>query len=256
MKFHFSFHKCLTKYTSLTLNRALNNMGLRRSGYKHFNSLKREFIEGAPRLDMASLNNHFLTVDELESISGEKNTYSLFIRDPRDLIVSGYYYHKKGREAWTRIAHPEPEDYRVVNGCVPMAIKESGLSFSDHLEQCEFEEGLLLELEFRRNHFASLSNWLAYDSDDFLFVDYFEVMRGEEAAFSRLARHHGLNCIQMKAIVFFARKYKAANSTKNAHIRNPQPGQWKEVLTKECLDALEREFPNLIDRYEKISSAA
>ena len=161
MRIHFSFHKSLTKYTSQTLNRVLNNLSLRKNGYKHFNSLKNEFFAQLPHLNMASLNNHFLTLDELEQASGEKNTCSLFVRDPRDLLVSGYFYHRKGVEPWTRVQNPSESDYEVVNGNVPEKLKQTKLSMYEYLNQCDHNEGLLMELEFRKHHFNSLKKWLA-----------------------------------------------------------------------------------------------
>lgn len=250
MRFHFSFHKSLTKYTSLTLNRVLNNLRLRKTGYKHFNSLKDDFIWEAPHLNMASLNNHFMTLEKLAEISGEPNTCSLFIRDPRDLLVSGYFYHKKGVEPWTRVKNPTEKDYEVVNGHIPDKVREAGMSLYEFLNECDMNEGLLTELEFRRNHFESLSKWLAYSDPRILFIDYFEIMSNEVKAFARLGEHHHFNFIQMKALSYFVNRYKASNSKNNSHIRNPSPGQWKKTLTPECLTALDRGFPELISRYE------
>ena len=112
MRFHFSFHKCLTKYSSLVFHRALNNTSLSLKGYKHFNSLKDDFITSIPGLQMASLNNHFFTQAELELIVWRQQLLSLFIRDLRDLLVSGYY-HRKGIEPWTRIQNPSSADYDI-----------------------------------------------------------------------------------------------------------------------------------------------
>lgn len=250
MRFHFSFHKSLTKYTSLTLNRTLNNLSLRKTGYKHFNSMKNDFIKEAPHLNMASLNNHFLPLEELEAVSGEQNTCSLFIRDPRDLLVSGYFYHKKGVEPWTKVQNPLESDYEVVNGKIPAAVRESGLSLHEYLNCCGMGEGLLIELEFREKHFDNLSKWLAYIDPRILFIDYFEIMADEKQAFLRLGKHHNFNAVQATALAYFVNKYKASNSRNNTHIRNPSPGQWKKTLTRECLEVLDQRFPELISRYE------
>lgn len=255
MRFHFSFHKSLTKYTSLTLNRVLNNLSLRTTGYKHFNSLKDDFLREAPHLNMASLNNHFLPLADLEEVSGEENTCSLFLRDPRDLLVSGYFYHRKGVEPWTRIRNPTETDYEVVNGNIPEAVRASGMSMSDYLGQCDVDEGLLIELEFRKHHFDSLTEWLDVRDTRLLMIDYVEIMRDEKRAFERLGAHHGFNVIQMTALAYFVNRYKASNNKRNSHIRNPAPGQWKKTLTPEIIDTLDRQFPDLIARYEEVSPA-
>ena len=252
MRFHFSFHKCLTKYSSLVFHRALNNTSLSLKGYKHFNSLKDDFITSIPELQMASLNNHFFTQAELESLSSGGNSYSLFIRDPRDLLVSGYYYHRKGIEPWTRIQNPSSADYDIVNGCVPECLKKSGLSMHQYLERCDIAEGLLVELEFRTRHFQTLSAWLTSNNSDLLVLDYNDIIGNEVHAFTTLANHHKFNYLQRKAISIFAEKYSAKNSSGNRHIRNPQPGQWRSTLTDECLDAIDRSFPGLLQAYDDI----
>lgn len=256
MRLHFSFHKCLTKYSSLVLNRVLNNMRLRKNGYRHFNSKRSEFENFANQYNMVSLNNHYLKKVEIENLFGDSNTCSLFIRDPRDLIVSGYYYHRKGVEPWTRIKNPSSSDYSVVNGSIPEAVRESELSFSELLSRCDLAEGLLLELEFRHNHFKALSSWLRQSQSDLLVLDYNDIVGNEVDAFRRLAEHHDLNAIQTKAISFFAQRYSAnRNSAQSQHIRNPVPGQWKSILTDECLDLIDYKFPDLTALYERNRSA-
>jgi hypothetical protein len=213
--------------------------------------MKQDFIREAQSLNMASVNNHFFSIQELEKISGEENTCSLFLRDPRDLLVSGYFYHKKGVEPWTKIKNPTPKDFEIVNGNIPKVLRDSKLSMHEYLNQCDMDEGLMIELEFRKEHFSSLMKWLTFTHKSVLLIDYFDIMQNEARAFTRFGRHHNFNLLQMKALLYFVNKYKASNNKSNKHIRNPSPGQWKKQLTRESLDALDKEFPELISRYNE-----
>ncbi len=73
---------------------------------------------------------------------------SRFIPDPQDLLISGYFYHKRGAESWYDLVDPEDSDWEVVNGKVPEQIP-AGLSFAQYLNRTSIEEGLLAELTFR-----------------------------------------------------------------------------------------------------------
>lgn len=251
MRFHFSFHKCLTKYTGLSLNRVLNNLHMSKSRYRHFDSLKTDFMRESPNLNMASLNNHFIDDGELEGLSGEENTISLFTRDPRDLLVSGYFYHKKGVEPWTKIKTPVDDDYEVVNGCIPKALKETGMSMFQYLNQCSVSEGFLIELEFRRKHFESMENWLSVPRDNLLVLDYEKIMVSEERAFLQVAKHHRFNMVDTLGLAYFVNKYKAKKSAHNTHIRDPKPGQWKQKIPSASLQIVNDTYSNLISLYEK-----
>lgn len=125
------------------------------------------------------LNHYHPPHDEIEALFGEGNSCSLFIRDPRDLNVSGYYYHRKGVERWTKIKNPAPSDYVVVNGCIPNAVRDSGLSLSELVSQCDLPQGLLIELEFRQNHFRALSSWLSEPVEDLPIMSYNDIVGNE-----------------------------------------------------------------------------
>lgn len=71
----------------------------------------------------------------------------------------------------------------------------------------------------------------------------------------RLAAHHHLNAIQTTATSFFAKRYGATKSIEARDIRNPLPGQWKSVLTDECLELIDEKFPDLTVAYGRICCA-
>ncbi|MBZ2167695.1 hypothetical protein [Marinobacter sp. F4216] len=92
---HFSFHKNLTVY-HLKVAREFAHETARTQ--RHFNSFKEEFLASSA-LDIRSVNNHFIDIGRLREFNPDLRA-SLFVRDPRDLVVSGYHYHKRGAEWW------------------------------------------------------------------------------------------------------------------------------------------------------------
>ena len=98
---HCSYHKCLTVYFSRVMHSAFNRCLPWSGGYRHFNSHTADFYSQFEPFRVVSINNRALDLERLG-----KFRISRFLRDPRDLVVSGYFYHRRGAESWTRQAAP------------------------------------------------------------------------------------------------------------------------------------------------------
>ena len=248
MRYHFSFHKCLTKYVSLTLNRSLNNANLTKQKYKHFNSDINRFLKSFDSYSLASLNNHGWR--ELQRIMKKADTVTVFVRDPRDLLVSGYHYHKKGREFWCQIDHPNEEDWREVNGNIDKEFANAKTSFSNYLKGLDEDQGMIAELNFRKKHFDALDDWLSLKDPRVIVIPYECILGNEVKTFTKLAIHHGFVFHERLAIRYFSSIYAANRQTKNSHIRNPAPGQGATSLSFNAIEALEQQHPGLLRKYE------
>ena len=232
---HFSFHKNLTVYyktVALALARSTGR------NYKNFNSLIEDFQRTSHALDIASLNNHFIDLTN----APDNVRCSLFIRDPKDTIVSGYFYHKRGAEAWCKIPNPQPEDFRVVNGCIPPSMK-AGESFQDCLNRLPLTEGLRAKFDFRRLHLQSLHKWMEYPPE--FIAKYEDIIGNEDTTFRNLGRIYGLNDAELAYFVRSAAK-NSARKRNLSHIRNPQSGQWRNVFPEELISEFREEFEGLL----------
>ena len=225
-RIHCSYHKCLTVFFSRVMHGVFPF-----GGYGHFESREWEFRQRHRRFCLSSLNNHALDFSQI----GAEDRISRFIRDPRDLVVSGYFYHKRGAEAWCKIRDPKPENLRAVNGCVPRALKE-GESIAECLQRLDLEEGLIAEIDIRANHFASMLEWP--DDDNRVAVyRYEDILGNERKVMSQLADHLRLGPIRKWLIGRLAEKYSAKNqSQKTEHIRNPESAQWKKHFSPRVAD--------------------
>lgn len=220
--YHFAFHKNLTVYYKKCMSSLARYTGRK---YEHFNSLVDQFEQKRDQLDIASLNNHFIDLSKTSSITRS----SLFIRDPRDLVVSGYFYHKRGAELWSRIRDPQPADFEIVNGCVPTAL-EPGESFKDCLNRLPLAEGLYAEMEFRKLHFESLFKWM--EAPPGFVVKYEDIVGNEIAVFRQLGNFYRLNYSEINLLVKKAAS-NAISKRQTAHARDPKSGQWREIFPDE-----------------------
>lgn len=238
---HCSYHKCLTVYYSRVMRSAFNRCMPWSRGYRHYNSHLEDFYESFPDYRIVSVNNRFLDLERLEEFR-----ISRFVRDPRDLVVSGYFYHRRGAEAWTRIPSPTAEDWYFANGVVPESMQGSGASFAGHLQSLPEEEGLLAELEFRRNHFESMALWPTHHPQ-ILTYRYEDIIGNESRVFRELFDFYGFSSIERRLGDWFARRYSIRKLLGDAHVRNPSPGQWRKHFSSRVQEACDAAHGGLIE---------
>ncbi len=91
---HCAYHKCMIVYIKLVFTPLFNGMLLSRFGrYRHFRSNINAFYTYLGHYRLLSLNNHCPDLNKLGDFRMTR-----FIRDPRDLIISGYFYHQNCNE--------------------------------------------------------------------------------------------------------------------------------------------------------------
>ena len=150
-----------------------------------------------------------------------------FVRDPRDLVVSGYFYHRKGGEEWCNIATPTVEDWRVVNGAIPKGMFEKRESFSTFLQNMSMEERLIAEIDFRETHFNSMKEWPTADERIRLFR-YEDLIGNEKDVFKEMMSHYGVSWPEKRSARCWQSVIQPRNRAKNWNIfviRGPANGK-------------------------------
>jgi hypothetical protein len=211
-------------------------------GYRHFNSHLEDFYENFRKHRIASVNNRSLDLTRL----GEFRI-TRFLRDPRDLVVSGYFYHKRGAEPWTRLQSPTPDDWYFANGFIPEGLRRSRKSFADYLQSLSLEEGLLAELEFRTLHFESMARW-PDEHPHILTQRYEDILGRETTAFRRVFDFYGLWAIEKRLGLWFVNRYSLDKRSRDTHVRNPAAGQWREHFTPRVKRAFDSRYGELTAR--------
>lgn len=238
---HCSYHKCLTVFVGRVLRATFNRALFWSGGYQHFNSRLPEFLAASGQYRVASVNNHFL--DPAQCGDGARITR--FVRDPRDLVVSGYFYHRKGSEPWCRTPSPTAEDFRVVNGVVPSGVRP-GESFTEFLQRVSLSEGLIAEIEFRRRHFESMLQWPAGDPRVRLFR-YEDVIGREVETVDQMVSWWGGGVLERAVARRYAAQYAlGGEQAKRTHVRDPRPGQWARTATPDVQQYFDREWGPLL----------
>jgi hypothetical protein len=234
---HSSYHKCLTVFFGRVMRSALNGFG----GYRHFHSDLSQFESERSRYRVTSVNNHALDLGGL----GDYRV-SRFVRDPRDLIVSGYFYHRRAAEPWCEVVDPTDADWTVVNGAAPRAIAP-GESYAACLQRLDQEQGLLAEMEFRAKHFESMRGWPTSDPNVRVWR-YEDVLGDERRVMGEVCKHYGLLFPVRMRVRQRATRFDAthAAAAKDSHVRNPSSGQWKKVFSPRVEEAFMRTWGDLL----------
>jgi hypothetical protein len=148
---------------------------------------------------------------------------SHMIRDPRDVVVSRYFYHIWTKESWAHVPHSH----------------YGGRSYRDYLNSLNQEMGILAEIDkFADFGLGHMANW-NYTNPDFLELRYEDMIRDEEGQFSHLFTHYGFDAAAVERSVEITKRFSFEQQTKRkigevqagSHLRSGRPGEWRKVLT-------------------------
>jgi hypothetical protein len=234
---HCSYHKCLTVFFRRVMEPSLAHAG----GYRHYNSDLARFQAERSSLRLASVNNLALDVEGLGDVR-----ISRFVRDPRDLIVSGYLYHRRGAEPWCREVDPDPEEWLTKrNRDVPSAMAP-GESLEDCLRRVDQEDGLLAEMELRARHFDSMRAWSA-DDPRIRVWRYEDILGNERRVMGEVAAHYELPLLLRRRIQRNAVRFDSSHiATRDTHVRNPSSGQWRSMFSSRVESEFSRRWGDLL----------
>ncbi len=155
------------------------------------------------------------------------------IRDPRDMIVSGYEYHLRTDEAWA--LEPDP--------------RWGDMTYQSRLRSLSEADGLMLEIEWQTSGVLNeLSVW-DYGQPDFLELRFEEVLADEHAAFDRLFRWYGFSddAVTVGHAIVDGLSL-ARGGAKPGHARGGSVGEWQSRLTEQHLDYLRDRTDDLVGR--------
>ncbi len=206
---HVGYHRGGTTWFSNVLHAVAMHFGL------PFQNCAQEHLRRSTRVYLC--NDGIIDLEPLDGLVG-----SHMIRDPRDLVVSGYFFHLWTDEPWAH--RPRPE--------------YGGRSYQQYLKSLDRDSGLAVEIERTGPSIRRMLAW-NYADPRFLELRYEQVMADEQAAFHRIFRHYGFTESAVAAAVAIAGRHnftsvsgrKVGQKSERSHLRSGQAGQWHEVLT-------------------------
>jgi hypothetical protein len=165
------------------------------------------------------------------------------IRDPRDMIISGYFYHLCCEELWCN-----------------MPVQEfDGKSYQQVLNSLNREDGILFEMTSPRGAFKNTAsrmlNW-NYQNQYILELKYEEIIQDMEKHFLQIFTHYGFNASETEIAMEVVDQYrfeKIAGRTRgdevlNSHFRKVVSGDWKNHFTESHKKAFKELYPGLLEK--------
>ena len=162
---------------------------------------------------------------------------SHLVRDPRDIVVSGYNYHLWSSEKWLHL--PDP--------------KWGGKTYQERLNELPLEEGLAMEIRSRRSLFRTMREW-DYNDDRILELRYEDVFGNDEKLWNDLMSHWGMQGQDLERGVEIGvfhsftnvKARSAARGKEKKHLATGTPLQWQEKFTPALTKLIEAEAGDLI----------
>jgi hypothetical protein len=227
---HCCYHKVGTVWFGRVLREVAAHFGLSYGSGSTYREI-REFETLRNRKIFLDLGSH-VQLDCLGNYVG-----SHMIRDPRDLIVSGYFYHRWTNEPWANL---------------PMA-ELRGRTYKEYLNEIAKDEGLAAEIRRVAFWVSHMAAW-NYQNDRVFEIRYEDIIVDEDSVFEQLFRHYGFNENAVGKSMDIARKYSVRKLKKapkreddqKSHIRSGRVGDWRDHFNPEQKALFKELYPGVL----------
>lgn len=184
-------------------------------------------------------------------------------RDPRDVVVSGYLYHKRCEEEWCLNSNfdfrapilypkvPYSQEHRPEHWKIEYLKSLGGKSYQQTLLDLIESEGLLFEM----HHYGtwtidSMLDW-DYDNPNVEEIKFEELMSDFDQTFGRIFKHCGFSEEQMERALQIAAKEDLNRMDnrqleRNDHISSRQTTKWRNYFTAVHEQAFEERFGDVL----------
>jgi len=163
------------------------------------------------------------------------------IRDPRDVIISGCFYHQKSEEKWLHVPRQ----------------KFNGLTYQQKINAYDkIDDKILFEMEnSAARNLGKVMNW-NYSNPNFLELQYENLIRDNTLVlFRRIFTFLGFpdSVIPDLLEIAYKRSLFSGQVGKSVHVRSGKPDQWKQYFLPIHKKRFLELFGNILIRldYEK-----
>jgi len=242
---HFSINKAATQHVKKVLRKlaAENNLvPVHLHGYAF--SVDKPYLDHLSEQEMESYKHIFKPRGFLYTVFGGmiKNIDSLSsykilltIRDPRDILVSGYYS--------AAYSHPIPPQ--------ESGKREAFLAKRNEVRKKSIDEFVLERSERVQDTFIAYQNRLVSKYNNVILLKYEQMATDYEGWLDTLSRQLQLTMSSgLKTQLIEANKQQAAKSEdKHRHRRKGQPGDYKEKLKPATIRQLNKQLKPVLDAF-------
>ena len=228
---HCGYHKCLTVFSARCFTDVLGDR------FRDFHGAADEFYAEYSRYTLSAVTDVRLNLSKVGDCR-----VSRFIRDPRDLLVSGYLYHRKGVESWTNEVQEHKPGWRLRLEQGRLLLPNE--SYAAALQRLDQEDGLIAEMLWRQPTFRNMNRWPANDPRIRVWK-YEQILDREAETMDAVAEHYGWidgAGLERRALLKERAEFWRAGGGRlswDSHVRNPQSGQWRDMFTPKVRAAFE-----------------
>lgn len=169
------------------------------------------------------------------------------IRDPRDIIVSGYQYHRRTTEKWCTNSDVTPESpinfpkvpfsqqHRTEDWKAKYLESLNGMSYQDNLLNMSRTDGLLFELQnYGSWTLEGINNW-NYDNENILEIKIEDLISDYDKNFLHVFEHLQISKPEIAICMKIASHHNLKNMSdseveKVKHVSSRNPSRWKEYF--------------------------
>lgn len=249
IRFHCTLHKCLTSYFETVFANTFDRRGYAGSSFGNF-ILKRErhFLEDGGNHTASIVNTAVFD----PAAFGRDWRGSIAIRDPRDIAVSGYFYHKSGKEDFCltpwKTFETGPSPIWTHNTFRGEEIFPKHLSLMDYLNEASVEDGMIAEIKLRQKTFETIEAWIDLRDERMMVSKYEDIMGKERAFFRGLGRHYRLSRLRCEIMGHYGYTHAAGRLASKGHVRDPSPRQWEKHFSPRVEQFFHDAFPGLVEK--------
>lgn len=185
------------------------------------------------------------------------------IRDPRDIIVSGYLYHLRTNEKWCVNTNTRAES-PILFPFVPYSQQHrseewksnyleslKGKSYQENLRSLSKRDGLLFEMEnYGSWTINSMADW-DYNRPEILEVKFESIMSNYEATFLNIFQHLGFSGNEIDTFMDIALQHdlgRKSESEVNAisHVSSPKYTKWMDSFEEIHKEVFLQKFGDIL----------
>ena len=231
---HCCYHKVGTTWFSRVLRDVAATHGLRFAIGRDYAAIQR--LESARDVDVFLDAGCHVELDAIGPFVG-----SHMLRDPRDVVVSAYFYHRWTHETWANL---------------PLA-QYRNMTYREYLNHVDEQEGIATEIVRAEFWIRQMLRW-DYADPRFFEIRYEEIRVNEPETFRQLFAHYGFHDAAVERCCRIAAKYTFERRAggPGTHLRSGAIGEWRDRFRSFHKDLFKRRYPGALERlgYEKDES--
>ncbi len=218
-------------------------------------------MDASPGFDMVKIRNYIQSSQNKHLLSIHNPRFNpnadifqncrivQIIRHPKDFIVSGYHYHRRGSEVWTHEPCPwQFLQHILINMMIYLTEEdihyfETLPSYHDMLHHLDFETGMMLEIIWRkyRQQFLPLGYYRHPNVNTFRFE---EIVPDLPAAVVEICKIYDMNDDETHEAL---KRAKYETKDPGPHVRNKTAYQYREQFTDKITFFYDQQYGRLAE---------